>query len=150
MATITGVTLTIGAPTPADARNVTVAGTINFDASDVGKSYRLAITMMGEDKAGDEDAVGDDEVSTFRWPGQPVSLPFKVIPATAPGPVTFSESRAIARATLDEDKDGWTTMGVPPTPVPILRADELYARVTLTQTTTVTVGARSGTKSLFA
>ena len=41
MATVSNISLSIPDTSSADTRNVTVSGTITFDATEVGKSYRL-------------------------------------------------------------------------------------------------------------
>ena len=135
MPTLSTPTLTLGT-TDNNKRNVTVAGTLTFDAGDVGKSYRLEIKLYGEDKSGDAlpsgDAVGDDLLYTYKFAGPLIQLPFKTITVAAAGSVNFSEKRAINTGTLDEDP-GNVVIGMADinTPIFMPRADEVYAQVTL-------------------
>lgn len=133
MASLSNISLSTGAGNNADTSTVTVTGTMNFDASEVGKSYRLEIKIFGEDKAGDNlpagDAVGDDELYTFRWN---VLFPYRTIQVTAAGAKTFSETRTISSATLDEDS-GKVKIGDADINTPVFspRGDEFYARAVL-------------------
>jgi hypothetical protein len=136
MATLTTPTITLGTTT-AGKRDVTVAGTMNFDASDVGKTYRLEIELYGEDLAGDKlpagDSGADDLISTYMWPVAGLLIrPYKAVTVLAAGSVNFSEKRAIDTGKLDEDSGtvvvGWADIN---TPIIMPRADEVYARVTL-------------------
>ena len=135
MPTLSTPALTLGA-TDNNKRDVTVAGTLTFDASDVGKSYRLEIKLYGEDKTGDAlpsgDAVGDDLIYTYKFTGPLLQLPFKTITVAAAGSINFSEKRSINTGTLDEDPGtvvvGWADIN---TPILMPRKDEVYAMVTL-------------------
>lgn len=141
-------TLTLGA-TANNKRDVTVAGNITFDAGDVGKTYRLEIKVFGEDKAGDNlpsgDAVGDDVLYTYMFPGPLVLLPFKNLTVAAAGTVSYSEKRAIDTGALDEDP-GKVVIGMADinTPVFAPRNDEVYAKVTVS---TASVTKKSATVS---
>lgn len=136
MATLTTPTLTLGA-TSSGKRDVTVAGTMSFDAGDVGRTYRLEIMLYGEDLAGDNlpagDSGADDLISTYMWPvGGLLIRPYKAVTVLAAGSVNFSEKRAIDVTKLDEDPGtqivGWADIN---TPIIMPRADEVYAQVTL-------------------
>lgn len=136
MATLSTPSVTLGAVNGAK-RDVTVAGTMNFDASDVGRTYRLEIDLFGEDLAGDVlpagDSGADDLISSFVWiSGGLIARPYKAITVLAAGAVNYSEKRAIDTAKLDEDAGqelvGWADIH---TPVYMPRADEVYAQVTL-------------------
>jgi hypothetical protein len=136
MATISTPTVTLGSIS-GGKRDVTVAGTMSFDASDVGRTYRLEIKLYGEDLAGDSlpsgDSTADDLLSTFMWAGGGILLrPYKAITVTAAGTVAYSEKRAIDTAKLDEDA-GKVQVGMADinTPIYMPRADEVYAQVTL-------------------
>jgi hypothetical protein len=150
MASLSNISLAVGAGSTATSTNVTVSGTMTFDAAEVGKSYRLAIGIFGEDKSGDNlpstDPVGDEELYTFRWGTLFFSRAYRDFTVNAAGAQTFTEARNISSKTLDEDSgstpgpdspdNGNTTLpGLP-------RKDELYARVTLSGTP---VSARSQT-----
>lgn len=149
MPTIKTPTLTLG-KTINNKRDVTVAGDISFDAGDVGRTYRLEINVYGEDKNGDAlppgDAIGDDLIYTYNWPGPFMFLrPYRIITVTVPGSLSFSEKRAVDIGILDEDpgmKKIPGPLGHPPLLLP--RKDEVYAKVTLgcmpmtVQTPTVT------------
>ena len=136
MATLSTPTITLGA-TSSGKRDVTVAGTMNFDASDVGRTYRLEIKLYGEDLSGDNlpsgDSGADDLISTYMWPvGGLLIRPYKAVTVLAAGTVNFSEKRAIDTSKLDEDAGtvivGWADIN---TPIIMPRSDEVYAQVTL-------------------
>lgn len=136
MATLSTPTVTLGA-TSGDKRDVTVAGKMIFDASDVGRTYRLEIKLYGEDLAGDslpsDDSGADDLISTYTWVSGGVFLrPYKAITVAAAGTVNYSEKRAIETSKLDEDA-GKVKVGMADivTPVFMPRSDEVYAQVTL-------------------
>ena len=148
MPTLSTPTLTLGATTN-NKRDVTVAGTITFAASDVGKTYRLGIKIFGEDKADDslpsDDAVGDDLLYTYLFPGSGIFLSFKNLTVAAAGTVNYSEKRAIDTGKLDEDA-GLVQVGQADihTPVFMPRKDEVYASVTVS---TASVTKKSATVS---
>jgi len=136
MATLSTPTITLGAIS-SGKRDVTVAGTMTFDASDVGRTYRLQIELFGEDLAGDHlpsgDSGADDLISTFTWlAGGLLLRPYKAVSVLAAGSVNYSEKRAIDTAKLDEDAGteivGWADIN---TPIIMPRSDEVYAQVTL-------------------
>lgn len=135
MPTLSTPTLTLG-PTDNNKRDATVAGSITFDAGDVGKTYRLEIKLYGEDKSGDNlpsgDAVGDDLLYTYKFATSFFQLPYKTLTVAAAGTVNFSEKRSISTASLDEDPGtvvvGWADIN---TPILMPRQDEVYASVTI-------------------
>ena len=135
MATISTPTLALGS-TVADKRNVTVGGSMTFDAADVGKSYRLEIKIYGEDVSGDNlpatDSLSDDLVYTYSWTSGFFVTAYKSVTVAAAGTVNFSETRAISVDALDEDT-GKVLVGMADinTPIFLPRSDEVYARVTL-------------------
>lgn len=136
MATLSTPTVTLGS-TSGDKRDVTVAGKMIFDASDIGRSYRLEIRLYGEDLGSDslpaDDSGADDLISTYTWSGGGFFLrPYKTITVAAAGTVNYTEKRAIDTAKLDEDA-GKVKVGMADinTPVFMPRADEVYAQVTL-------------------
>jgi len=135
MATLSTPTVTLGSTT-GDKRDVTVAGTMNFDASDVGRTYRLEIKLYGEDLSGDNlpsgDTTADDLISTFMWVSGGILLrSYKAVTVLAAGAVNYSEKRAI--------DTGWADIN---TPIYMPRSDEVYAQVTLG---TAPVSKRSAT-----
>jgi hypothetical protein len=145
MASVSGVTMSIANGSSSLARNVTVSGTMSFDASDVGHTYHLAISLFGEDKSGDNlpasDPVGDDEIYVYKWGVPLTQKSYKVVTVSAPGSVPFTETRSVSNAKLDEDT-GTVAPNVDP-PLPGLpRRDEVYAKATLTG---APVSARSAT-----
>jgi hypothetical protein len=147
MASLSTPTVTLG-PINGSKRDVTVAGTMNFDASDVGRTFRLEIDLYGEDLAGDKlpstDSGADDLISSFMWVGGGLFLrPYKTVTVAAAGALSYSEKRAIDTAKLDEDS-GKEIIGMADinTPVFMPRADEVYAQVTLG---TAPVSKRSAT-----
>jgi len=136
MATLSIPTITLGAVN-GSKRDVTVAGSMTFDANDVGRTYRLEIELFGEDLAGDHlpsgDSGADDLISTFTWlAGGLILRPYKAVSVLAAGTVNYSEKRAIDTAKLDEDAGteivGWADIN---TPIIMPRSDEVYAQVTL-------------------
>jgi hypothetical protein len=139
MASLSNISLTLTAGSSSSSRNATVGGTMTFDAGEVGKSYRLAITLMGEDKAGDKlpsgDAVGDDTISEFTWGSLLPKKAYKDFTVSTAGAQTFSETRAVTNTKLDEDP-GQVKIGDADinTPVFFPRQDEVYASVTLSGT----------------
>ena len=136
MASVSNVALALGNGPSATTRNVTVTGTLNFDAGDVGKAYRLGIAVFGEDKAGDNlpsgDPVGDDELYTFRWGSIFLKLPYRQVTVASAGPLPFSEVRTLDAGLLDED-GGKVVIGMADihTPIYSTRSDEVYARASL-------------------
>lgn len=135
MPTLNTPTLTLGT-TDNNKRDATVAGSITFDAGDVGKTFRLEIKLYGEDKSGDNlpsgDAVGDDLLYTYKFGSSFFQLPYKTLTVGAAGSVNFSEKRSVAAGTLDEDPGqkvvGWADIN---TPILMPRQDEVYASVTI-------------------
>jgi hypothetical protein len=123
---------------------------MSFDATEVGKSYRLAIEIWGEDKSDDNlpstDAVGDEELYTYMWGSWFLRRAYRQFTVSAAGSQTFTEARTISNGTLDEDSGSSTGPSSPDnenTTLPGLpRRDELYAKVTLSGTP---VTARSAT-----
>jgi hypothetical protein len=130
MPTITNLTLQVtdDAP-PATTRTAKVTGTLGFDATDVGKPFRLAIALMGEDTPGDNlppaDSAADDELYTFMFG---LLQPYKAIVVPANAAVALSESRTLPASKLDEDAGTVMFNNLPPA---FKRRDEVYARVTV-------------------
>jgi hypothetical protein len=139
MATIQNPQISLGAGN-SDTRPVTVSGTMKFDAADVGRSFRLEIAVYGDDSATDkrpvEDGASDDVIYTFKWPGLLLPLPYRVLTVQAAGNVPLSETRQVTTDALDEDSGKVQVGIVSNTPVLLPRADEIYAKVTLTPTST--------------
>lgn len=135
MASILNPTVSFGAAGN-NSRSVTVSGSLKFSAGDVGRTYKLEIQLLGEDKAGDNlpagDAVGDDVIYTYMWPGPVLPRFYKTITVSAAGTVALSETRSVSDDALDEDA-GKVKVGQADihTPVFMPRSDEVYARVTL-------------------
>jgi hypothetical protein len=150
MPTLNTPTLTLGA-VDNDKRDVTVAGNVSFTAADIGKTFRLEIKVYGEDPSGDNlpagDAVGDDLLYTYLWTTPFLPVAYKTFTVAAAGNVAYSEKRAIATATLDEDA-GKVVIGMADihTPVYSPRSDEVYARVSMS-VAPGTVTKRSATVS---
>jgi hypothetical protein len=138
MASVSNVQLQLGSGTT--ERPATVTGTVNFDASDVGKTFRLSIDLWGEDLAGDKvpagDAAGDDLLYSFLWigSGAPLIRKYRSIAVSAAGSQSFTETRNVPAAKLDEDAgtidpNAEADINTPLPPMP--RRDEVYARVTV-------------------
>lgn len=138
MANVSNVSLVISdSLTESDQKVVTVSGTMSFEASEVGRIYRLEIKLFGEDKTDDKlsfnDSMGDDELSTFFFPLNRFFLvPFKRFTVTTIGSQSFTETRTISNNTLDEDPGSaivaWADIN---TPIYMPLADEVYAKVVL-------------------
>lgn len=135
MPTLSTPILTLGAPA-GNQRPVTVAGTITFEAGDVGRTYRMEIKLFGEDKACDilptGDAAGDDLLYVYSFNGPVLPRPYRSISVTAAGTMPYSETRSLSAAVLDEDP-GREIIGMADihSPVYMPRADEVYASVTI-------------------
>jgi hypothetical protein len=130
MPSITKLHLTISSGPGAHTRSALVTGLLGFDRCDVGRAYRLAITLFGEDLPGDNlppgDAAGDDALYAFRW--GLAKVPYKLITVGAPGTQPLHELAAVGGGALDEDGGGVPTQVVGTLP----RGDEVYAQATLT------------------
>jgi hypothetical protein len=129
MPSITELHLTISNAFGAHTASALVTGVLTFDRCDVGRSYRLAITLFGEDLPGDDlplaDAPGDDALYAFRWGLSRV--PYKLITVGAPGPQPLHELAAVSGEALNEDSGAVPTQVVGSLP----RGDEVYAKATL-------------------
>ena len=145
MSTMKDVSLLIENGTSPDKKQVTVKGTLQFGADDIGKTHRLEITLVGEDKLGDQlppgDAVGNDDLYTFTWGSTASAKPYRQIVATSTSPQTFTETRSITAKVVDEDP-GMVVVGPPWFEIHLPRLDEVFARVTLSA---VSATARSAT-----
>jgi hypothetical protein len=147
MATVSNVAISLSNGSSSSNRTVTVTGTMNFDASEVGKLFRMSINVMGEDKAGDNlpagDSASDDDVYTFTWGSLLNQKSYKQFTVNVPGSQTFTESRTVLNDKLDEDK-GKVIVGQADinTPIYMPRQDEIYALVTLS---TIPATAKSAT-----
>jgi hypothetical protein len=136
MASVSNIVMLLSNGSTAETRNVTVTGTMTFDASEVGKSFRLEIQLFGEDKLGDTlpagDSVGDDLIYTFSWGMLLNKKAYRQFTVAAAGPQTFTETRPVSSEKFDEDP-GKVQIGEADinTPVFMPRQDEVYAKVTL-------------------
>uniref|UniRef100_UPI004055C8CE hypothetical protein n=1 Tax=Candidatus Electronema sp. TaxID=2698783 RepID=UPI004055C8CE len=136
MAAVSNVSLSITDGSTTETKTVAVSGTLTFEESDIGKNYRLAIKLFGEDLDGDNlpntDPAGDDELYTFMFGSFFKSL-YKSITVAAAGSQSFTELRTISKEKLDEDSGNILVkppvIGLPPVKLP--RTDEVYAKVTL-------------------
>jgi hypothetical protein len=126
---ITELHLTIGDGFGAHTVSALVTGVLTFGRCDVGRVYRLAITLFGEDLPGDNlpltDATGDDLLYAFRW--GLAKLPYRQITVGAPGPQPLHELAAVGGGALDEDRGGVQSHAFASIP----RGDEVYATATL-------------------
>jgi len=129
MPSITKLHLTISNGPGGHTTSALVTGVLGFDRCDVGRSYRLAIALFGEDLPGDNlplaDAPGDDELFAFRW--GLAKVPYKLITVGAPGPQPLHELAVVGGGALDEDSGGVQSHVVASLP----RGDEVYAKATL-------------------
>lgn len=148
MASVSNVSLALAEGSPTATTSVTVGGTLTFDAGDVGKTYRLEIVLLGEDKSGDKlpagDPLGDDTLYTFSWGFFPFMKAYKTVTVAAAGSLPFTETRMVTDTKLDEDS-GNVQIASPDngnTPLYMPRKDEVYARATLSG---APVTARSAT-----
>lgn len=142
MATITNQVLKLGNVLN-NQRSVTVAGVMNFDARDVGKTFKLEIKLFGEDKPGDAlsptDPVGDDLLYTFLWRSPLMPVPFRYFTPGAARNVPFEETRLVDCTKLDEDAGFVPALPAPPPFRPLPRKDEVYAAITLSHAFSTTV-----------
>jgi hypothetical protein len=130
MPTITNLTLEVtDDAAPATTRTAKVTGTLGFDAADAGKTYRVAIALLGEDTPDDNlpatDSGADDELYTFMFG---FLKPYKTVVVPANATVALSESRTLPASKLDEDSGKVMFNNHPPA---FARRDEVYARVTV-------------------
>lgn len=136
MVSLSNISLSISNSEKPNLKKLTVSGITTFDASEIGKNYRLEIKIFGEDKLGDNlpasDPIGDDQLYTFKWG----FLSYKQIAVTVAGPQNFSEMRQVSANIIDEDSGSVTLpspdINTPPTHFPL--KDELYAQVSLSAT----------------
>ena len=140
MATIMNQVLKLGNVSN-NQRNVTVAGVMNFDAGDVGKTFKLEIKLFGEDKPGDAlaptDPAGDDLLYTFLWRSPLMPVPFRYFTPRTAGNVPFEETRLVDCSKLDEDAG--FVLPAPPPFRPLPRKDEVYATIALSYAFSTTV-----------
>jgi hypothetical protein len=134
MATISDVAIAVAGGQTSETSDVTVSGAMTFVSSDVGKKYRLEIKLHGDDSPTDnrplDDGVSDDDLYTYRF--GPRGAEYMLVSVTAAGSQTFSETRTLQNAILNEDSGKGP--GPEPgknNPNPQARADEVYARATL-------------------
>jgi len=150
MATLSNITLLFSSGTGGKT-NVTVSGTRTFDASEVGKIYLMEIKIFGEDKTGDKlpsgDSLVDDDIYTFKWGSLFLQKKYQQFTVAVDGSQPFTETRSISDDILDEDK-GMVKIGEADINTPIFapRADEVYAKVSLSGKT---VSALSATIKSF-
>jgi hypothetical protein len=142
MAAVSNVSLSITDGSTPETKTVTVSGTLTFNADEIGRHYRLAIKLFGEDLDGDNlpdtDPAGDDDLYTFMFGGfiyRPSFFPLRPYTQFTPNKeeYPFTYTRTISKEKLDEDSGSITipspAMGTPPLKLP--RTDEVYAKVTL-------------------
>ena len=77
--TLTNVKLTL-APGAAGTTTVTVKGDMEFQAAEVGRSYRLEIRLFGEDKVGDNLPAGAITYMERSKAGGRVKIVFELTP----------------------------------------------------------------------
>lgn len=136
MASVSNVSLSIADGPTASTKSLTVTGTMQFSAGEVGQVYRLEIKIFGEDAPGDKigasDPAGDDELYTFLWgPSLFNKKPYKQITVAAAGAQTFTETRSINAEKLDEDSGTVPIQNAPPGTPGFPRKDEVYAKASL-------------------
>ncbi|HEY0069323.1 MAG TPA: hypothetical protein VGE04_05075 [Chloroflexia bacterium] len=134
MAEVKDVTLTV--TNALNKKKVTVDYKLHFTSADAGKKYKVAISLFGEDKQGDDEPpsfpLGAPRYTFLFGPANQFPKPYKLITAD-PGQESFSESQVIEKSKLNEDPG--TTSGA-------AHPDEVYAVVSLARE------ARSSTVTL--
>ena len=123
---------------------VKVDYTIDFEPAELGKPHQVAIQLLGEDLAGD-----DNPPKPFQQPRVLYTFPFglwshKTITPT--GTITESVEAVIAEDKLDEDPGFDMKQIDPGTVIPIPHADEVFARVRVSRV----AEDRSPAQTLFA
>jgi len=114
---------------------VDVSYKLVFSPVEAGKKFKVAISLFGEDQAGDDEPAGialngPQPLYTFGFGIAPLVKKFKIITAQA-GEQSFTEpSREVAKETLNEDP-GANQVVVQGTVVTHPHADEIYAVVSV-------------------
>ncbi len=106
-----------------------------FSPAEAGKQFKVAISLFGEDKSGDDEPAvltlnGPQPLYTFRYGMAPSLKQFKNITAQAGEQSVTEASREIDKEILNEDP-GVTQTIVQGVPVTHHHADEIYAVVSL-------------------
>jgi hypothetical protein len=135
MAEVKNVVLAPITPVGADKLKVDVSYKLVFGPSEAGKQFKVAISLFGEDAAGDDEPAGltltgPQPLYTFGYGIAPHTRKYKTITAQA-GEQSFTElSREVDKGVLNEDPGATQTMtqGVVVTHE---HADEIYAVVSV-------------------
>ncbi|MBA2647402.1 MAG: hypothetical protein H0U81_11460 [Pyrinomonadaceae bacterium] len=115
---------------------VDVSYKLVFSPSEAGKQFKVAISLYGEDIAGDDEPAGitafhgPQPLYTFDFGNAPFVRKFKTITAQAGEQSVTEPSREIAKETLNEDP-GVTQKVVQGVVVKHPHADEIYAVVSV-------------------
>jgi hypothetical protein len=136
MAEVKNVVLAPITPVGADKLKVDVSYKLVFSPSEAGKQYKVAISLFGEDLAGDDEPAGfapngPQPLYTFGYGLAPLAKKFKIITALAGEQSVVEPSREVDKAVLDEDP-GVTLTSAGGVIVKHPHADEIYAVVSVT------------------
>ena len=136
MAEVKNVVLAPITPVGADKLKVDVSYKLVFGPSEAGKQYKVAISLFGEDLAGDDEAAGfapngPQPLYTFGYGMAPLTKKYKTITALAGEQLVVEPSREVDKALLDEDP-GVNQILVQGETITHPHADEIYAVVSVT------------------
>ncbi len=114
---------------------VDVSYKLVFSPSEAGKQFKVAISLFGEDKSGDDEPAGivlngPQPLYTFGFGIAPLTKKFKIITAQAGEQSVTEPSREIDKETLNEDP-GVTQKVTQGVVVNHPHADEIYAVVSV-------------------
>lgn len=132
MATVSNVTFAEPQSAGSGKVQVQVGYTVNFDADELGKAHQIAVQLLGQDKAGDEEVpkpfVKPQVLHKF-------TFGLSAVKFHTPAAATFTDvvSAVIAADKLNEDP-GVTFKQINANDlVPFPNPDEVYARVTVSR-----------------
>ncbi len=146
MAEVKNIVLAPITPAGGNKRKVDVSYKLVFSPNEAGKQFKVAISLFGEDKPGDDEPSvvafhGPQPLYTFSFGDAPFVRKFKTITAQAGEQNITEPSREVDKEILNEDP-GVNQIVVQGTVNTIPHADEIYAVVS------VTAEARSNTFQL--
>lgn len=136
MAEVKEVVLAPITPVGGNKLKVDVSYKLVFSPSEAGKKFKVAISLFGEDNAGDDEPAGITTLNgpqplyTFGFGTAPFIKKFKTITAEAGEQSVTEPSREVEKETLNEDP-GVTQKVVQGIVVKHPHADEIYAVVSV-------------------
>ncbi len=135
MAEVKNVVLAPITPVGGNKLKVDVSYKLVFSPGEAGKQFKVAISLFGEDKAGDDEPAivsfhGPQPLYTFSFGSAPFVRKFKTITAQAGEQSITEPSQEVDKETLNEDP-GVTQKVVQGVVVKHPHADEIYAVVSV-------------------